>query len=180
MNLNQSIRSAFVRAALDDVPQVDYTEQARTLVTKAAIAQLPDAVRAMYLDPKTSQFIRMHTCYIGTKSSCYALSYATPTDAPLLNDVKVQAVALLELANDQQVQLRALHVELTSVASSARTRKQLAEMLPEFDKYLPADQATANRNVPCLANVLTNFVKAGWPKKVPVIKKVKAAVAIAA
>ena len=37
-------------------------------------------------------------------------------------------------------------------------------MLPEFEKYLPADEQKALRSVPVVANLVADFTKAGWPK----------------
>lgn len=48
--------------------------------------------------------------------------------------------------------------------SACTTRKQAAEVLPEFEKYLPEDEPKALRTLPALANVAADFVKAGWPK----------------
>jgi hypothetical protein len=37
--------------------------------------------------------------------------------------------------------------------------------LPEFEKYLPEDEAQAVRALPVVTNVVADFVKAGWPTK---------------
>ena len=52
----------------------------------------------------------------------------------------------------------------SSPALGASTRKGLADALPEFEKYLPADEPAAVRSLPVVANVVADFVKAGWPK----------------
>jgi hypothetical protein len=51
------------------------------------------------------------------------------------------------------------------------TRKALVDLLPEFEKYLPADEAKAIASLPAVANVLSDFVKAGWPKNQPKMPK---------
>ena len=48
---------------------------------------------------------------------------------------------------------------------TCKTRAALAAALPEFEKYLPADEPKALRSLPSMANVASEFVKAGWPKK---------------
>ena len=42
----------------------------------------------------------------------------------------------------------------------------LAEALPQFAKYLPAEpvKGAAPRSVPVVIDVVEDFVKAGWPK----------------
>ena len=47
MKLTNIIRDAFVRSVMNDVPTVDYSEQIREVVTKEAVAQLPEKVRAL-------------------------------------------------------------------------------------------------------------------------------------
>ena len=43
-------------------------------------------------------------------------------------------------------------------------REALAAMLPEFEKYLPSETPALDRTVPAVANVVTDFMRAGWPK----------------
>lgn len=57
-----------------------------------------------------------------------------------------------------------LQTRLKGVAYACTTRKQLEEALPEFSSYLPEEEAKAAKNLPAVANVLSDFVKAGWPK----------------
>ena len=60
--------------------------------------------------------------------------------------------------------LKDLRDKLTGAINACTTRKQAAEAIPEFEKYLPADEPKALRSLPALANVAADFVKAGWPK----------------
>jgi len=45
------------------------------------------------------------------------------------------------------------------------TTKQLRELLPEFDRYLPAEEEKTLRTLPVVQNIVADFVKAGWPAK---------------
>lgn len=73
----------------------------------------------------------------------------------------------LEKQNDEQHDSRNnLETKLQAVAESCTTRKALLNALPEFEKYLPADDAAACRSLPVVANVVSDFMKAGWPKGV--------------
>jgi Tfp pilus assembly protein PilO len=57
-----------------------------------------------------------------------------------------------------------LSSKLQAAANSVATRKALVALLPEFEKYLPADKEAACKNLPAVANLLADFSKAGWPK----------------
>ena len=50
-------------------------------------------------------------------------------------------------------------------------RAAFVAKLPEFAHYLPAEDAPAGRSLPVVANLVTDFVKAGWPKDKKVTKK---------
>jgi hypothetical protein len=76
----------------------------------------------------------------------------------------IQAMDHLKaLAHEQNQARTRLRNQLEQAAASATTTKALAEMFPEFAKYLPAEETKA-RNLPAIANVVADFVKAGWPK----------------
>lgn len=70
-----------------------------------------------------------------------------------------------EKPTDEQVAQRAkLESNLRATACSVTTREALVKLLPEFEKYLPAADAPQDRTVPALANLVADFVAAGWPK----------------
>jgi hypothetical protein len=72
----------------------------------------------------------------------------------------------LKIKRSLQEKARAdLRSKLKSVAYSVSTRKALVAALPEFEKYLPADEAKAVRTLPVVQNVVADFVKAGWPAR---------------
>jgi hypothetical protein len=78
----------------------------------------------------------------------------------------LETLEALVKKKDHDEELRAdLHAKIKAVAYSVSTRKALADALPEFEKYLPADDAKAIRTLPVVANVVTDFMKAGWPKE---------------
>ena len=60
--------------------------------------------------------------------------------------------------------MRSLREKLHGCAYAVTTRKALVDLLPEFEKYLPADDASVCRTLPVVQNVVSDFVKAGWPK----------------
>lgn len=170
MKLTNTLRDAFVRAAMDDVPSVDYDEKIRSLITKDAIKQLPPKIRALYNDTDTRHYVNTHNrshfgLYINFP--CGSDGYK-PSD-----ETKAEAEKLQSSGNVQSERDRTLRNILHAVAYSVRTRKALVDALPEFEKYLPDDEAAACRTLPAIANVVSEFVKAGWSKDVKKVKGVK-------
>lgn len=168
MRLTTSIRSAFVRAAMNDVPVVDYTTQAQKLILDDCVKHLPPAVAKVWKDPKIRHYIKQnyHNYYGFAAAIPHPCSggYRGEDTRPLAPEVDAQVKALAEAKTAQEATLKALREKLTAAANACTTRKQLAEMLPEFDNYLPADEAKALQNLPVVANLVGDFVKAGWPK----------------
>lgn len=158
MKLTKNLREAFVRAVMADVPKVDYREQIQKVATTAAVAMLPSAVAAAYkLFP---EYIETRHVYVG---SMYV--YVPAAESPVFSgDIKQELSQLEALHEAQEESRNALRTKLNAAANSVTTRKALAELLPEFEKYLPADERTATLNLPAVANIVADFVQAGWPK----------------
>lgn len=165
MKLTVGMRDAFVRQVMDDVPEIDYKEMIRSAALADAIEQMPTKVRAVWDDPATRDWIETWTIH--------AASVTITLPCPVRDDFKLskKAAALLEgwekksgEQNDQRTDLKA---KLRAVAQSVTTTQALLSALPEFEKYIPKDPAAALRTLPVLANVVTDFVKAGWPKGGP-------------
>ncbi len=160
MKLTSTMRQAFVRAAIQDVPQTDYREVLRVYVQKAVYDSLPPIIQRVYEDTELRKYLAKGSEYyeIGYVHM-HGIGHFTPTE-----EHKAEIARIEKLYNDQAEKLNALEAKIYAVARAARTRAQLLNMLPEFEKYLPADEAAADRSLPCIANVVTDFVKAGWPK----------------
>lgn len=166
MKLTNTIRDAFVRAAMDDVPSVNYDEIAAKKVRDYAYQHLPPEIKKVYDKPALRGYLHeTHTYTPSGLCDVYVVT-ANPTyywakDVPNL-------WAELEALADQKAAQRAARTELQdklrAVAYSVTTRKALEAALPEFAQYLPAE-AAVSRNLPAVANVVADFVKAGWPKE---------------
>lgn len=177
MKLTNSIRDAFVRAAMDDVPTVDYEEAIRKAVADAALRALPPSVRKVYDDEATRPYLeRTHLHFGDVSISVIGRDgrWREPdTQLPKLAAKDVSAIeALTQKKATQEATRKELQSKLRGAAYAVSTRKALVELLPEFEKYLPADEAAANRTLPVVANIVADFTKAGWPKdkKAPVAK----------
>ena len=167
MRLSTSMRLAFVRAVMDDVPFVDYDEQVRELAQKTVDSYRPAAlVRALEIDPSIQdwlnrdyQYIHKYQksfCLVGSKQSLDRLN-ADPNFTQAAQNLRKQQQAQLE-------QRSALETKLKASAQACQTRAQLAKALPEFEKYLPIE-AGNSKCLPALANLMSDFMAAGWPKQ---------------
>ena len=77
MKLTNYMRDAFVRAVMDDVPEVDYKQQIRDTALKAAVEAMPAKLRAVWDDSALQDCVAMeHTCRLGRKDLAQALDLA--------------------------------------------------------------------------------------------------------
>jgi len=167
MRLTKYIREAFVRAAMNDVPQIDYNEQAKALAEKTLLEIMPASIKKLLKDKEAEQWInREYICIPGRLQNFYG--HASRGDSSIIKIKKPEAwtelVKLSELAETQRVRREELRRKLEACAESVTTRAALVELLPEFEKYLPADEKAAIKTLPAVANVVADFTAAGWPK----------------
>lgn len=163
MKLTDSIRCAFIRAVMADVPTVDYAEMQRKLIQDDAVSQLPPKVRKIYDDKE----LRPYLNFFNSWSYNIQVVGISREDFRPSGDVKIEYDRLQALRKDQDKKNYELERKLRGVVNSCTTLKQLQERLPEFEKYMPKDEkAAATINLPALANLVTDFVQAGWPKGV--------------
>lgn len=166
MKLNKTIRDAFVRAVMNDVPSVDYDALAAKKVQDHAYQNLPPEIRKVYDKPALRGYLNATHTYLprplqDTHVVTADTSYWWLKDAP---NLWVELEALAEQKAAQRAARDELKGKLQSVAYSVTTRKALEAALPEFAQYLPAE-AVVSKNLPAVANVVADFVKAGWPKE---------------
>lgn len=164
MKLTNSIRDSYVRAVMNDVPQIDNSEKMRKIVLADAVAQLPPKVRALWNDEATRSYVNIDW-YGGRYSGTSVEVPASSATSFALTDKAAAAVAELTAAAKNQDNTRAaLAQKIKAAAYSVHTREALVKLLPEFEKYLPIDETAALCTLPAVANVMADFVKAGWPK----------------
>lgn len=169
MKLTNTIRDAFVRSAMSDVPSVDYAEKIRAATRNAVLNTLPKPVLAIYKDEKTRPYLKQRG--VSLVRSCSTM-VPWPDDWEKETSIRLsigakdreeidQLGASMKAQDEGRLELER---KLKACAYSVTTRKALVAMLPEFEKYLPADEPAAARTLPVVANVVSDFVKAGWPK----------------
>ncbi len=172
MRLTNFIRETFVRAVMADVPEVDYDKKMNELSVKACFEALPPSIRAIAEDENLSQWLNREYVYMlssdsnsisafvpRNRSSRYYISGVNPVISAEIEKLSV----LKKKQRDDRCDLKN---KLTGCANAASTRKRLVDMLPEFEKYLPVDNTQAAKSFPLVTNVVSDFVKAGWPKGV--------------
>lgn len=168
MKLTNTIRNAFINSVMNDVPNYnDLLDAVRKLVVDDIVSRLPKKIRAVYDDKDLRHWLKTDYNSFGSVS----LNYPSPEvrsscDKPMLTPEVQEKVNALEIEIKEKRRLhRELQSKIKSAAYGCTTRKQLAELLPEFEKYLPADEAKAvKQNLPAVANLVADFTKAGWPK----------------
>lgn len=171
MRLTNFIRDSFIRAAMADVPTVNYQEQAEKIAREFMKKEFARVFPKIDMNGEANAWLEKCSLDLpGSLGRIYTINphYSYLKDKPVWEEL----TALAKLHTEQNVQHKNLRERLQGVAYACTTRKQLLEALPEFESYLPEEEAKAAKNLPALANVLSDFVKAGWPKNQPKMPKV--------
>lgn len=176
MRLTKYQKEAFVRAVMDDVPDTDEKKkEITTLLTEAILNLAPHEVRVLWNKYGTTdlfatckvQFSNHYFCNLPPifKAQNFQSSWVhSEVVLNLINSQVAEKVKSLEAElSKAEVERKTLRTKLTAVANGCSTLKQLQAQLPEFQKYMP-QEAAKSENLPALANLVTDFVKAGWPK----------------
>ena len=174
MRLTKHDREVFVRTVMDDVPQVDYVEQARSLFNKWAIEALPEDLRAAYeKHPDHFQHWYSHTPF-GAMYSVMPADWKGHGFGTVSPEKFSQMKQLAEKRDVQERALAALKSKVIGLIESCATLKIAKERLPEFEKYLPAERGVSTTaNLP-VANTLADLCAAGWPKDKPLAQGAQA------
>jgi hypothetical protein len=166
MRLTNYHRDAFVAAVLNDTPATEaksLEELYKKVAIEEALKATPAEVRKMWESNTLRPYVRTCSYWSGfgkigsfyvPSSSDHNVTF-THEAKTRLNEIKSKIDAAYELRAELESKLRA-------VAMACTTRKALVAALPEFEKYLPEEQKVGS-NLPALANVVSDFVKAGWP-----------------
>lgn len=175
MKLNNFMRDSFIAAVMADVPKKDFQEQIIKIAIKAIDDAMPaELIAAIKKNPKIKEWL--NKTYVLTPDGCPAVEHYKSADRwhkTWLEEVAPKEWKILvDLGKEKMQQdnnIEELRTKIKTCAYACNTRKQLADMLPEFEQYLPKDEAKAMQQFPIVTNVVADFVKAGWPKS----KKIK-------
>lgn len=165
MRLTKSDKQAFVDSVMNDVPSVDYNEQARKLCIEWATNRLPQKVREVvqelpgWIENKYMQTPSgLDSVYVPALSSIHNTASAHP-------DIYEKLVALAELNSAQRKARQELRSKVEGSIETCTTLKQAKERFPEFVKYLPTERdGSFTANLPAIANLVSDLTAAGWPK----------------
>jgi len=165
MRLTNTIRDAFVRSVMNDVPFVDYNEAASKLVINAIASYFKETFGVEIAELGQGNWVNLQSVQLpGHLLSVYTYSSHYNFVERNLPELWETLKALDVRHREQNIQRAKLEEQIRGVTMSVTTRKALADALPEFEKYLPQDEAKAVRTLPVVQNVIADFVKAGWPK----------------
>lgn len=163
MRLTKADKDAFIKAVIDDVPQIDYNEKTRTLVHNWAVARMPRVVQDAYrAHPEYFE-----NNYVHTPGGLCGVFAPTGSKSNISKDDPEfwkQLCELDELNSAQDKVISNLRTKVRAMIEGCSTLKTAQERLPEFIKYLPADRdGTGTTNLP-VANTVADLMNAGWPK----------------
>jgi hypothetical protein len=166
MRLTKYSKHAFIRAVMQDVPMIDYHEQITKLAVDDTVERLPPAVKMLWNNAELRPYINLGKMRFDHLVSCYVPSmdeYLEPSTLTMVPTLVT--INKLLAANKQQDLARSqLKRKLESATQACTTTQALLKLFPEFAKYLPAEDSPT-KNLPALANLMAEFVAAGWPKK---------------
>ena len=131
------------------------------------VAQLPPAIAAIWNNPDLRGYISTSWGSFGEVYLTYPAMQGCVSRQTLTPSVKTKVAALDVQVRQLEKTRRELELQLNGVIRSCTTLKSLLKALPEFEKYMPTDaDAPTSRMTPVIANVVSDFVKAGWPTTV--------------
>jgi len=166
MKLTNYIRDAFINSVMNDVPEKDLHEEGKKIFEKAYLDSLPSEIQLAWALPKCKPYV--NTRYAGICGSSFPLpcdgsSTHRNLDTPL--KVKDKIDTLTAQYKAQQDNRNTLRYKVKGAAYACTTTKHLRTLLPEFDRYLPAEEEKTLRTLPAVQNIAADFVKAGWSAK---------------
>lgn len=159
-NLTNYQRDAFINSVMNDVPHTDYREAIDNVITEHFVEKLPPAVRRVYDDTSMRNFINLGRLRV---KSGYYMVPSNDSDPDASPELIAKVQPLIDLKDRQGDKMHELRTKIKSVVYGCRTYKQLRDKLPEFEKYIPAVAPVASNEL-VVANVVTAFMEAGWPK----------------
>lgn len=165
MRLTNQLRAEFVRNVMNDVPVVDYDEQIRKFVTTLVIESLPATVKKVWDDKNLRTYI--NTCHFSTEYTRVSVEIPSKerwSDDFHLSTSEEEVLKELEAKRyNQNVTRKKLREQLETTLKGVTTTKALRKMFPEFEAYVPEDKQV-DRMLPATTNLVTDLVRAGWPK----------------
>jgi hypothetical protein len=172
MRLTKADKNAFVARVMADVPSIDFAQIVQDEVANKCERQLPREVKALLgtsLDGYVARFNVSAYVSVPTDDEdvdeylfrAYAVGQNEDEVCDVLKEVASQYVTARKQQEDSLAELK--H-NLRNYVNACSTVERLETVLPEFIRYIikPTDVETAN--FPVASNLITDFMRAGWPK----------------
>lgn len=188
IKLTKDMRLGFVTAVLADIKADLDTDTIRDLTMAEAVKALPDAVRKIYLDNETMQFVvktnvafdsavrrsTIHPKYGHAVSRFLSAPYILvpgvqgdfrPSDA-----LKAKVKKLMAEAAAKMDEKEALQERLTAMAGSCNNVEELEDMFPLLAKYIPKPVIVPKSMVPAvlIKDTMKELRRLGVPPKAAV------------
>lgn len=168
MRLTKYDKEAFVRAVMQDIPQIDYKQMLRIKILNANTEKLPPAAKALLCSTKDEHLIKREKHEYAAhdeRGLTYVWCDTYPTDGWQTEAFNKEITEIVQKAREQDAAREAVETKLTGIIESCSTLKKAHETLPEFIKYLPQQRSsTGVGNLPAIANIVADLSKMGWPK----------------
>jgi hypothetical protein len=163
VRLNKADRQTIINAIVDDIPTIDYKEQMRVKIQKAAYEALPQEVKVINDNHGLKLYLAESYTYIGRG---FGSVYHTNTQFKLEGALCEEIYAMCDKADEQAKQLRSLQAQLLGVFDTVRTYEQAKVKLPEFEKYISMVEKSNGHVAPTenlpVANILSKMMELGW------------------
>jgi hypothetical protein len=155
MRLDKHTKSSIVKAIMNDVPKVDKVK--RRLAVQAAIvkAMSPDVRKVFKSNPGA-----LMTNYVGDVIDTDSYSSRSITVGDVTDK---QLEEILKPYKEEDNAVYDAQRKLRAIVEGCSTLKQLQTLLPEFVDYMPTE-AAPTKNLPAVANMVSDLSKLGWPK----------------
>jgi hypothetical protein len=167
MRLTRSDKDAFVRAVMDDVPQIDYNDMAAGIARDGIRASLPPDVATTLLN-YPDYFADFAVALPDGLRNIFvkaAVNHEHSVIKVHMCGLWNELEALAKKNREQNAARNGLRSKVSGAIEGCSTLKQALERLPEFEKYLPKERdGTGVSNLPAIANVVSDLMAAGWPK----------------
>ena len=178
MLLNKAMRVEFVNKVMSDVKTDVDEKPLHDAVMAEAIAALPEAVKSLYLDPKTAPYIKTqqvsfaglyferpnyHREYYRPYASVESRMVPSGYDDGVKHfepseKLKKLAASIQREGVDKVLAKDSLRIRMEQMVATCKTREALEEMFPELTKYIPKPAAKGlSSQVPAVA--IKDFMK---------------------
>ncbi len=164
MRLTKYDRNMILKKIMDDVPRIDYHGQIEAVLRREAHKKLPAPIQRIWDNSELRGYLDLtqHGHRAGSADDMDWYYYVGDT-IEVTPEVQTEIDALADAGEHQESVLSNLRNKLRLTLDSCTTTQAFIKRLPEFEKYVGKEEATS-KNLPALANLVTDFIKAGWPK----------------